>query len=77
MTLKYVRDVPTLSLFLGPILTVFFSKTGETGDINKVQSTLNKVQLISIKKTPVISSLVTSTGQVLGLATQGELYLRS
>ena len=32
--IKYYRmDVPTLSLFLRPILTVFFSKTGETGDI--------------------------------------------
>ena len=26
-------DVPTLSLFLRPILTVFYSKAGETGDI--------------------------------------------
>ena len=26
-------DVPTLSLFLRPIFTVFFSETGETGDI--------------------------------------------
>ena len=25
--------VPTLSPFLRPVLTVFFSKTGETGDI--------------------------------------------
>ena len=29
----YGMDVPILSLFLRPILTVFFSKTGETGDI--------------------------------------------
>ena len=28
--------VPTLSPFLRPILTVFFSKTGETGDISCV-----------------------------------------
>ena len=29
----YGMDIPTLSLFLRPIVTVFSSKTGETGDI--------------------------------------------
>ena len=34
LILVYYRvDVPTLSLFLRPKLTFFFSKTGETGDI--------------------------------------------
>ena len=33
--IKYCRmDVLTLSSFLRPILTVFFGKTGETGDID-------------------------------------------
>ena len=35
-TMKYGMDVPTLSLFLRPILTVFFSEAGETGDINSL-----------------------------------------
>ena len=29
----YGMDVPTLSSFLRPIITVLFSETGETGDI--------------------------------------------
>ena len=32
----YGMDVHTLSSFLRPTLSVFFSKTGETGDINTI-----------------------------------------
>ena len=31
----YGMDAQTLSLFLRPKLTVFFSKTGETGDMHR------------------------------------------
>ena len=35
----YRMDVPTLSSFLRTIVTVFFGKTGETGDINAPSGT--------------------------------------
>ena len=42
-------DVPTLSLFLRPILTVSFSETGETSDINDANQANEKLYYLGGK----------------------------
>ena len=60
-TMKYGMDVPTLSLFLRPILTVFFSEAGETGDINslliiKINNKMSNFWMFSQFRYPVFGS---------------------
>ena len=40
-------DIPTLSFFLRPILTVFFSKTEENGDIKRAEF---KMKIVAINE---------------------------